>query len=122
MKKISIALAALALAASALAQNNSPTAFRDPVAARADASIRARAAALEADVAAAQADLDAVEIVAAAAVPKASLVQSTTNNPVVATQFTPAFAGQILYGSASNEVWVAKGATTNDWVALKDPE
>ena len=61
-------------------------------------------------------------IVAAAAVPKASAAQLDTNAVVNATLHVPAFAGQILIGTASNVVFVAKGTTTNDWVDVSEPE
>lgn len=32
--------------------------------------------------------------------------------------FTPDFVGQLLLGSESNLIWVAGGATTNDWLPL----
>jgi len=116
MKKILIPALLALLAVPAFAQ--SPTAFRDPVAYKADKAIKARATALESDVATAQADIDAVEAVAAAAVPKASLAVLDTNAVVNATLYVPAFAGQILIGTVSNVVFVAEGTTTNSWILI----
>ena len=42
-----------------------------------------------------------------------------TNATTAVSSYTPAFAGQILFGGAgegTNGVWVASGVTTNDWV------
>lgn len=116
MKKILIPALLLALAAAAFAQ--SPTAFRDPVAYRANEAIKARATALEADVATAQTDIDATEVVANAAVPKATLAVLDTNAGAVATTHLPAFSGQLLIGTVSNLVFVAEGTTTNSWIAI----
>jgi len=36
--------------------------------------------------------------------------------------YTPRFVGDTLVGGAgagTNAVWISKGATTNDWVAIK---
>lgn len=117
MKKILIPALLLALAAPAFAQ--SPTAFRDPVAYRANEAIKARATALEADMATAQTDIDAVEVVAAAAVAKASAAQVTTSAvEIVTTAYTPAFVGQALIATVSNLVWIAEGVTTNSWILI----
>jgi len=43
-----------------------------------------------------------------------------TNSVPVTTSYTPSEAGQILIGSASNQVWIATGLTTNDWVQLSN--
>ena len=52
------------------------------------------------------------------AVQRTTFAQIETNAVANATRYTPAFAGQILIGSASNLVWVAKSTTTNDWIAV----
>lgn len=71
-----------------------------------------------ADIRALQAEVDATELVANAAIPAASFAQVDTNEVADATLFTPDFVGQLLIGSESNLVWVAGGATTNDWLSL----
>jgi len=71
-----------------------------------------------ADIRALQAEVDATELVANAAIPAASFAQVDTNEVADATLFTPDFVGQLLLGSESNLVWVAGGATTNDWILL----
>ena len=71
-----------------------------------------------ADIRALQAEVDAIELVANAAIPAASFAQVDTNEVADATLFTPDFVGQLLLGSESNLVWVAVGATTNDWLLL----
>ena len=71
-----------------------------------------------ADIRALQAEVDAIELVANAAIPAASFAQVDTNEVADATLFTPDFVGQLLIGSESNLVWVAGGATTNDWILL----
>lgn len=71
-----------------------------------------------ADIRALQAEVDATELVANAAIPAASFAQVDTNEVANATLFTPDFVGQLLLGSESNLVWVAGGATTNDWLLL----
>lgn len=71
-----------------------------------------------ADIRALQAEVDATELVANAAIPAASFAQVDTNEVADATLFTPDFVGQLLIGSESNLVWVAGGATTNDWILL----
>jgi hypothetical protein len=71
-----------------------------------------------ADIRALQAEVDAIELVANAAIPAASFAQVDTNEVADATLFTPDFVGQLLLGSESNLVWVAGGATTNDWILL----
>lgn len=38
-----------------------------------------------------------------------------TNAVPNTTTYTPFAPGALLYGSASNQLWVAVGATTNDW-------
>lgn len=103
MKK-TIALA-LALAASAA------VAAPDPEANRQIKSLKSR-------VAAAEAGLDAVEVVAAAALPQASLAVADTNVTVVSTTHVPAFRGQLLVGTVSNKVWAAGNTTTNGWILL----
>jgi len=48
-------------------------------------------------------------------------VRRDTNVTTVASQYTPAYAGQLLFGGSgtgTNAVWVAKGKTTNDWVRV----
>ena len=50
------------------------------------------------------------------------VVATDTNVTTVASTRVPAYAGQWLFGGAgvgTNGVWVAKGATTNDWVQVK---
>lgn len=71
-----------------------------------------------ADIRALQAEVDAIELVANAAIPAASFAQVDTNKVADATLFTPDFVGQLLIGSESNLVWVAGGVTTNDWLLL----
>jgi hypothetical protein len=121
MKKILITLAILSIAAASYAQmagGRSPTAVRDPEASKAVVALEARATALEAKDVALQAEVDAIELVANAAIPAASFAQVDTNEVADATLFTPDFVGQLLIGSESNLVWVAGGTTTNDWILL----
>jgi len=121
MKKILVTLAILSIAAASYAQMagaRSPTAVRDPEASKAVVALEARATALEAKDAALQAEVDAIELVANAAIPAASFAQVDTNEVADATLFTPDFVGQLLLGSESNLVWVAGGVTTNDWLLL----
>ena len=121
MKKILITLAILSIAVASYAQmagGRSSTAIRDPEASKAVVALEARATALEAKDAALQAEVDAIELVANAAIPAASFAQVDTNEVADATLFTPDFVGQLLIGSESNLVWVAGGATTNDWILL----
>ncbi len=50
------------------------------------------------------------------------IAQADTNATTTATAYTPRFVGDVLIGGAgvgTNAVWIAKGVTTNDWVALK---
>ena len=117
MKKL-IPLLIVALLASAVCA----LAVVDPEADRQIARLKTRATALEADVSTAQTDIDAVEVVAAAAVPKASLAVIDTNDTVTVTTHTPAFAGQILIGSVADLVWIAGGTTTNDWIAIVEAQ
>jgi hypothetical protein len=45
-----------------------------------------------------------------------------TNVTTTARTYTPRFVGDVLVGGAgvgTNAVWIAKGATSNDWVAIK---
>lgn len=54
-------------------------------------------------------------------VTQATSVQADTNATTTATDYTPAYAGQVLLGGAgtgTNGVWVSKGTTTNDWVQV----
>lgn len=92
----------------------------DPEANRQIKSLKSRATALEASVTAAQTDIDATEVVANAAVPKASLAQRDTNTVADATLHTPAFVGQLLIGTVSNVVWTSGGTTTNSWIQLSN--
>jgi len=51
----------------------------------------------------------------------ASIAVTSTNTGAVAvipTLTTPSFVGQILVNTASNFVYVSKGATTNDWLLI----
>ena len=51
----------------------------------------------------------------------ATFAQVDTNATTTITGYTPAFVGQVLIGGAgtgTNAAWVAKGATTNDWVQV----
>jgi hypothetical protein len=51
----------------------------------------------------------------------AATAQADTNATTSVTTKTPKFIGQILVGGAgtgTNGVWIAKGLTTNDWVAV----
>ncbi len=51
----------------------------------------------------------------------AIIAQVDTNVTTAITTYTPRRAGDILVGGAgvgTNGVWVSKGATTNDWVAV----
>lgn len=57
----------------------------------------------------------------ATALQPATFAQVDTNATTTTTGYTPAFVGQVLVGGAgtgTNGVWVAKGVTTNDWVAV----
>lgn len=57
----------------------------------------------------------------ATSVTTATAAQVDTNATTTTTGYTPAFVGQVLIGGAgtgTNGVWIAKGATTNDWVAV----
>ena len=65
------------------------------------------------DVVAVAADLDTLE----SEVPAQTDAQATNT---VTTAYTPDHIGQILIGkvSTTNAVWVARGATTNDWQQL----
>lgn len=50
------------------------------------------------------------------------VAQSDTNVTTTATTYTPRFKGDTLIGGAgagTNAVWIAKGTTTNDWIAVK---
>ncbi|MCX6994139.1 MAG: hypothetical protein NT011_13495 [Kiritimatiellaeota bacterium] len=50
------------------------------------------------------------------------VAQADTNVTTTATLYTPRFVGDALLGGAgagTNGVWIAKGATSNDWVAIK---
>lgn len=52
---------------------------------------------------------------------KTSLYQADTNVTTTASVKTPSFIGQMLIGgkgAGTNAVWIAKGVTTNDWVAV----
>ena len=125
MKKILVTLAILSIAAASYAQMagaRSPTAVRDPEASKAVVALEARATALEAKDAALHAEVDAIELVANAAIPAASFAQVDTNKVADATLFTPAFVGQTLIATVSNRVWVAGGTTTNDWIAVVEAE
>lgn len=113
MKKLFPILAVALLASAALS-----FAAPDPEANRQIKSLKARATVVEAEVDTLQTEMDAVEAVAAAAIPAASFAQVDTNEVADATLFTPDFVGQLLIGSESNLVWVAGGATTNDWLSL----
>jgi len=50
------------------------------------------------------------------------VAQADTNVTTTATLYTPRFKGDTLVGGAgtgTNAVWISKGTTTNDWVAIK---
>ena len=47
-------------------------------------------------------------------IPAGTLTVDTNAVPNT-TAYTPFAPGALLYGSASNRLWVAVGATTNDW-------
>ena len=113
MKRL-VTLALCLLPSLALAIPPYPTVWYREQTVRNTADIRA----LEAKDAALQAEVDATELVANAAIPAASFAQVDTNEVADATLFTPDFVGQLLLGSESNLVWVAGGATTNDWILL----
>ena len=52
----------------------------------------------------------------------ANLTQVDTAATTTTTEYTPAFAGQILLGqtgAGTNSVWIAKGTSTNDWVKVQ---
>ena len=55
---------------------------------------------------------------AATAFTSTAVAQVSTATNVVSTAFTPAHAGQLLIGTVSNVVYVAKGTTTNDWLQI----
>lgn len=57
---------------------------------------------------------------AATAVTTANAVQVSAVTNVVTTTFTPAQVGQLLIGTVSNVVYVAKGTTTNDWIKVSN--
>jgi hypothetical protein len=46
--------------------------------------------------------------------------QTDTNLTIVVTGYLPAFTGQILVGTGSNTIHIAKGTTTNDWVKVSN--
>lgn len=51
----------------------------------------------------------------------APVAQVDTNTTTTVTLYTPEGVGQLLVGGAgvgTNAVWVAVGATTNDWVLI----
>jgi hypothetical protein len=67
----------------------------------------------------AQATVLAGAAAGATALQPATFAQVNTNvtaNPAI---YAPAFVGQVQIGTVSNVLWVAKGTTTNDWVATK---
>ena len=45
---------------------------------------------------------------------------SATTNAVDSTEFTPAYAGQLLIFSVSNVVYVAEDTTTNGWIEISN--
>jgi hypothetical protein len=56
-----------------------------------------------------------------AALAAAIVAQVDTNVTTAITTYTPRRRGDLLVGGAgvgTNGVWVSKGATTNDWVAV----
>jgi ribosomal protein L35AE/L33A len=59
---------------------------------------------------------------AAASVTTGTVAQVSGATNVVSTTFTPAHAGQLLIGTVSNVVYVAKGVSTNDWVLISNAE
>lgn len=107
MKKL-IPLLTAALLAAALSY-----AAPDPEANRQIDRLKARSAVLETEMA-------AVEAVAAAALPVASLAVVNTNTTADSTLTTPAFVGQLLIGTVSNVVWAAEGLTTNSWIKISN--
>jgi len=51
-----------------------------------------------------------------------AVAQLDTNQTSVANLYTPRFVGDTLVGGAgagTNAVWISKGTTTNDWIAIK---
>ena len=62
------------------------------------------------------ADVNAAAAIASTKLAGLALVD--TNTTVDVTINVPLFAGQVLVGSVSNKAWVAKGTTTNDWIAI----
>lgn len=68
-------------------------------------------------------EVSATALSASMVTAEAKLVaQADTNVTTTATAYTPRFVGDALIGGAgagTNAVWIAKGATTNDWVAIK---
>jgi len=52
-----------------------------------------------------------------------TIVQVDTNATTTITGYTPEFVGQVLIGleNSTNMVWISKGVTTNDWVAVVAP-
>ncbi len=61
------------------------------------------------------------EISGSVAVTVAALTLTDTNVTTTVTAYTPAFKGQVLIGgmgTGTNAVWIAKGASTNDWVQV----
>lgn len=55
----------------------------------------------------------------AAIATRAPAAAVNTNHVADVTTVTPSGVGQILISTPSNIVWVAKGATTNDWIQIK---
>lgn len=49
--------------------------------------------------------------------------QSDTNATTTVTQYTPEYVGDTLVGKTggTNTVWIAVGATTNDWIQVGGP-
>jgi ribosomal protein L35AE/L33A len=63
-----------------------------------------------------------VSVATAASVTTGTVAQVSGATNVVSTTFTPAHAGQLLIGTVSNVVYVAKGVSTNDWVLISNAE
>lgn len=111
MKKIFISLIVLALAITVMAAQRTVT-ERDV------STPRLLRDAINNNANDAQTRLTAAEGTVATALQPATLAKVDTNATVTTTLHAPAFVGQLLIGTASNTVWVAVGATTNDWVAV----
>ena len=86
------------------------------VAVSGDATLATNGALAFASGAIVNADVNSAAAIASTKLAGLALVD--TNTTVDVTINVPLFAGQVLVGSVSNKAWVAKGTTTNDWIAI----